>query len=992
VLTLVKKVVNDNGGTAQADAWTLTAAGPVTISGVNGSAAVTNAVVQIGTYALSESPGPAGYTPSQYSCVKNGGSAVSGNSITLAAGDVATCTITNDDQTAHLTLTKVVDNTNGGTKTVNDFPLTATGSTTTITGVSGTPAVTNVAVPAGTYALTEQTQSGYTASLWSCTGGSQSGSSIILALGDSATCTITNTAQQAYVIVNKVVINDNGGSAAPDDFKLTLDGKATTSGTKVAVNPGTHTAAETQLAGYTFTGFSGDCDTNGNVTVALGETKTCTLTNDDQAAYVTVIKKVINDNGGSAAPDDFKLTLDGKATTSGTKVAVNPGAHTAAETQLPGYTFTGSSGDCDSNGSVTVALGESKTCTLTNDDQQAYVIVNKVVVNDNGGSAKPDDFKLMLDGTATTSGTKVAVNPGTHTAAETQLPGYAFTGFSGDCDSSGKVTVALGQTKTCTLTNDEQQAFVIVNKVVVNNSGGTAQPNDFKLTLDGTATTSGTKVAVNPGTHTAAETQLAGYSFTGFSGDCNSSGVVSVALGETKTCTLTNDDQQAFVIVNKVVMNNNGGNAQPNDFKLTLDGIATTSGTKVAVTPGTHTAGETQLPGYTFLGFSGDCNGSGAVSVALGETKTCTLTNDDQQAYITLVKVVINDNGGAAQPNDFKLTLSGNPATSGVAIPVNPGTYAAGETLLYGYKFTGFSGNCNSSGLITVALGQSLQCTLTNDDQPGTIVIVKNATPASGTFTFQTTGTGYTPFTLNGGPVTGQNNTQTLNVGTYTVSELTQLGWTLTAVGGGATPGACTVTGTGGSSGTGDVNTQTATITLKNGDTVTCVFENTGNGATRTQGFWATHSQLANLAWFGGPGYGHSFPGVAATGGIGDTLLCGRTIDTLPKMMCGFWSDISKTTTNAKRSPLDQARMQLLQQLLAAELNASAFGSAPSLGSFAQWEAAYCGTNLNAIQTAQQQAGSFNSQGDSSTFTPGTSADSKTARSVALQTFWDILP
>ena len=35
---------------------------------------------------------------------------------------------------------------------------------------------------------------------------------------------------------------------------------------------------------------------------------------------------------------------------------------------------------------------------------------------------------------------------------------------------------------------------------------------------------------------------------------------------------------------------------------------------------------------------------------------------------------------------------------------------------------------------------------------------------------------------------------------------------------------------------------------VKLGDTVTCVFENTGQGVTRTQGFWATHPQLAQIA------------------------------------------------------------------------------------------------------------------------------------------------
>ena len=262
----------------------------------------------------------------------------------------------------------------------------------------------------------------------------------------------------------------------------------------------------------------------------------------------------------------------------------------------------------------------------------------------------------------------------------------------------------------------------------------------------------------------------------------------------------------------------------------------------------------------------------------------------------------------------------------------------------------------------------------------------------SGSFDFTTTGTDYNGFTLPGG---GQNS-QTLNAGTYTAKELTQEGWILTGIGGSTdpnTPYNCTVTGSGGSTGVGDLNTQTATIDLKIGDTVTCVFENTGGGTTRTQGFWATHPQLAEIAWFGGTAFGHTFPGVASVTGIGDTLICGRPIDDLGELMGAFWSNIPRKSDGTKRGELNRARMQLLQQLIAAELNASAFGTVPNGGisKFATWESRLCGTNIDAIKTAQQQAASFNSQGDGGTFTPGTSADSKYARSVADIPFWDII-
>jgi hypothetical protein len=97
-------------------------------------------------------------------------------------------------------------------------------------------------------------------------------------------------------------------------------------------------------------------------------------------------------------------------------------------------------------------------------------------------------------------------------------------------------------------------------------------------------------------------------------------------------------------------------------------------------------------------------------------------------------------------------------------------------------------------------------------------------------------------------------------------------------------------------------------------------------------------------------------------------------------------------STRAKRPSLAQARIQLLQQMIAAELNASVFGSVPSAGSIAAWEFAHCGTNVNAIKTALSQAASFNTTGDSDVFTPRTSADSKTARAIADKLLWDTLP
>ena len=104
LLTLVKVVdVGQTGSSATAADWSLIASGPTPISGISGSATVTSAPVQVGTYTLSESAGPAGFTPSAWKCE---GATVTGSSITLAEGDNATCTIVNTAQAARWTVTK----------------------------------------------------------------------------------------------------------------------------------------------------------------------------------------------------------------------------------------------------------------------------------------------------------------------------------------------------------------------------------------------------------------------------------------------------------------------------------------------------------------------------------------------------------------------------------------------------------------------------------------------------------------------------------------------------------------------------------------------------------------------------------------------------------------------------------------------------------------------------------------------------------------------
>ena len=125
--------------------------------------------------------------------------------VTLGNGQDATCTITNDDIPATLTLKKTVVN---GAAVATDWILSAAGPTP-ISGTTGATTVTNAPVSAGEYTLSEGGPENYLASAWSCTLTEipiqnalavtsleevvVTDNKVSLLNGQGVTCTITNT-------------------------------------------------------------------------------------------------------------------------------------------------------------------------------------------------------------------------------------------------------------------------------------------------------------------------------------------------------------------------------------------------------------------------------------------------------------------------------------------------------------------------------------------------------------------------------------------------------------------------------------------------------------------------------------------------------------------------------------------------------------------------------------------------------------------------------
>jgi uncharacterized repeat protein (TIGR01451 family)/fimbrial isopeptide formation D2 family protein len=226
-LTLVK-IVDANGtgsGLTPAD-WTLSAT-PTTISaqrtvagngsGDQAAGGVEAAAVFAGTYTLSES-GPTGFDAGAWECA---GAVLNSakTEVTIANGATVVCTITNTAIFPKLTLVKQVDNGDtGGLGTIGDWLLTADGPTS-ITGHSTDASVTDASVRVGTYTLSESAGlPGYTDAGWDCTGtGVQRGATITLAEGQSAVCTIINTAQPAQWSVTKSSDPASGTTVKPGD-------------------------------------------------------------------------------------------------------------------------------------------------------------------------------------------------------------------------------------------------------------------------------------------------------------------------------------------------------------------------------------------------------------------------------------------------------------------------------------------------------------------------------------------------------------------------------------------------------------------------------------------------------------------------------------------------------------------------------------------------------------------------------------------------------
>lgn len=277
---------------------------------------------------------------------------------------------------------------------------------------------------------------------------------------------------------------------------------------------------------------------------------------------------------------------------------------------------------------------------------------------------------------------------------------------------------------------------LVVRKNVINH-GGTKNQNDFApYEIEGYFLNNETEppseelrvieitpgfepIHLSPGVYTISELDDEDYIQT-FSGDCDENGVVTISFGESKECIITNEEKvenSANLFFDKIVINH-GLNKDINDFEpYIIDTIPTINlipGANNIISPGTWAISEGVDPNYTQT-FSGDCDSSGIISILSGESKNCTITNEELLSYITLNKNLIN-HGLTKTIEDFAPYLVGtNTVSAGVRSVIDSGSYIVSEDIDQRYKQT-FSGDCGVDGSILINSGDDKICTITNEE------------------------------------------------------------------------------------------------------------------------------------------------------------------------------------------------------------------------------------------------------------------------------------
>ncbi len=419
-----------------------------------------------------------------------------------------------------------------------------------------------------------------------------------------------------------------------------------------------------------------------------------------------------------------------------TATDVPVGNHKITENTIDSYEFTGWYLSNSTKNSCTNPKGTTLPATVgVNKNQTRHVtlcnrkiktppttiIVDKQVINNNGGTAKDTDWDLFVNQTKVEDN-KPTEFPGnqTYTVSEANGPkGYEQKSLTCYDITRGQpkqvnhpFTAKAGSTYRCKIVNDDKPGKLVLIKRVINEAGGKASQDKWTLKAEGltqgaTARVSGKDTTTDQNTGFTAVVNAGTYKVSEHGGpngykqislkcgsDVNSlhntvNSKVTVANGQTKVCVFVNKDKAPQLTVIKKVENNWGGTLAVKDFTLKVGDLTVESGVTKSLSAGWYVISESQQPGYELEKAWGDCkliNGKLMVELKPGKSYDCYLKNVDKPGTITVHKKVINDNGGTKKSRQFDLNIGNKKDVDhGKAHRLKAGQYRIWEDSVDGY-------------------------------------------------------------------------------------------------------------------------------------------------------------------------------------------------------------------------------------------------------------------------------------------------------------------
>lgn len=727
--------------------------------------------------------------------------------------------------------------------------------------VDGTPSsITFNGLGAGTFSFTETPVAGWDLSSATCSDGSTV-ANVQLSAGENITCTFTNI-QRGQLIVQKTTIPVADPTVF--NINATGTGTITGGGAGAVsdaadqayeVTPGTYSVAETVPAGWSKT-----ADTCQNIVVTPGATEYCTITNT-KLGSLTIVKNALPNDAQdftfgvvNLAGGNFSLDDDDDATLSNQKVFSDllPGQYSVTEQATPGWSLTGLNCGGDpivgATANVNLAAGQNVTCTFTN-TKLGSISGTKYIVNADGSITQSQTaamgwvVNLMVNGdvvetTQTDAGGNYSFSDlligVPYSIAEVLTAGWTQITVSETCTNDSPITLTAGQDSTnndfCNFQNGSINGYKWNDKNANHTlDQGEDKMNDWTITLynDGPdqdtdlddvvtsmATAGQGDYSFNdlaPGTYAVCETLKDNWVQTfPTNNECHT--IVIDQSGETNEANFGNQGRGNIVVIKNVDSDGDGTIDDQDVTTWTWDidgsGNYTTGSNNVQnVAAGTYTVSEDQKENYHVTASS--CTGEESevlstslnVTVGVGETVTCTFTNTQDTATITIIKDAIPFEGETSdQAFNFNFDEQGFSLTDNGVEGDNTKTfelvkvgesYNVTEEMTEGWTLENVqcSNDDEVSDLarilvdlisddvtdvengvtITPENGDHITCVFTNSRDTGTLTIVKKLTPATDQGKFN--------LVINGQTVAsnvGDNGTSepiTLPTGTHTASE-----------------------------------------------------------------------------------------------------------------------------------------------------------------------------------------------------------------------------